>query len=127
MHVHHIPAGKVIALDEHLAELIINEGVEMNLETVDQIYSFLLEHFGADILLLINKQYPYSFTFDAQRKIGALQEIKKTAIVVYNEISKRATQGLLGMRKEHDWNACIFEDRDTALAWLRGPDSSCPF
>ena len=44
MNVHELSFSKIILLSESIAEVIINEGVELDEKMVEQYHEFLLSH-----------------------------------------------------------------------------------
>ena len=55
MDLHELSFEKVIILREDLAEVVVNEGIEMSVEMVDEYHYFLLSHMSAQLSLLLNK------------------------------------------------------------------------
>ena len=53
--------GKIIILRNDLAEVIVNEGVEVDFGMVEEFHHFLLSNFTHSFSLLINKVNSYSF------------------------------------------------------------------
>jgi len=118
MDLHELPFAKVIILQGDLAEVLINDGVVMNTEMVEQYHDFLLSHLRAPFSLLINKVNSYTYDFDAQEKLATLEQINAMAVVAYNRITKISTESLASIPRDEKWNLSIFSDRDTALGWL---------
>jgi hemerythrin superfamily protein len=119
MDLHELPFAKIIVLDKDLAEVLINEGVEMNTEMVAAYHDFLLAHLQAPFSLLVNKVNAYSYDFEAQANLATLEQINAMAVVTYNRISTISTESLASMPRSKEWNLRIFSDRGEALAWLR--------
>lgn len=69
MELHELSFAKIIILREDIAEVIVNEGVEMTVEMVDEYHNFLLSHLRAPFSLLVNKLNAYTYDFDAQEKL----------------------------------------------------------
>lgn len=121
MELHKLSFAKVIVIDQHVAEVIVNDGVEMTDEMVTEYHQFLLEHFTAPIKLLVNKINSYAYDFNAQLNLANLPEISAMAVVVYSRISEMATENLASNTlREEKWNIQIFNQRDEALHWLNG-------
>ena len=118
MDLYELPFAKIIVLREDIAEVMINDGVQMDGPMVDQYHDFLLSHLRAPFSLLINKVNSYAYDFDAQEKLATLPEINAMAVVVYNRVSRIATETLASFPRAVDWNLEIFSSRDEALAWL---------
>ena len=118
MDVHELSFGKIHLLDEHLAEVIVNDGIEMNMDMVNEYHAFLLDHLSPPFSLLINKLYKYSYTFEAQQQIATLPEIKAMAVVAYNRPAEVATETLKEAPRDIAWNLKVFPERGRALDWL---------
>jgi len=118
MDLYELPFAKIIILRDDIAEVMINEGVQMDANMVDQYHDFLLSHLRAPFALLINKVNSYAFDFDAQAKLATLKEINAIAVVAYNRVSRIATETLASFPRDVEWNLKIVSSRDEALAWL---------
>ena len=123
METYKLPFGTFNILREDIAEVIINEGVEMNLKMVQQYHDFLLSHLKAPFALLINKIHAYSYDFPAQEKLATLKEINAIAVVAYHRRTVITTEMLASYPRERKWNLKIFRNRDQALAWLMSEQS----
>lgn len=118
MTVHQLPFAQINILREDIAEVIIDEGVEMDQAMVDQYHAFLLNYLVAPFSLLINKVNAYTYSFEAQQSIASLNEINAIAVVVYSRMSKISTDNLLAFPRPQPWKVNMFYDRDSALDWL---------
>jgi len=118
MDLHELPFAKIIILDDNIAEVMVNDGVIMDVEMVDQYHDFLLSHLHPPFSLLINKVNSYTYDFDAQNKLATLKEINAMAVVAYNRTTKLTTESLASYPRDVKWNLNIFSNRDDALAWL---------
>ncbi|MDD2916194.1 MAG: hypothetical protein PHP70_12850 [Gallionella sp.] len=118
MDLHELRFGKIILLSSNTAEVIINDGVEMNEAMVNEYHEFLIAHLHAPFSLLINKINSYSYDFAAQASLATIKEIKAMAVVSYSRISVQATESLAAFPREVDWNINIFSNREAALQWL---------
>ena len=110
--------GTIIVINNNLAEVIVDEGVEMTEALVNEYHNFLLQNLVAPFLLLINRKYSYSYTFKAQRLIGKLKEIKAIAVVIGTSGALMSTETLINLNKDSDWNIYVFQKREKALEWL---------
>lgn len=118
MNKHDLPFAKIILLREDIAEVLINDGVEMDVKRVDQYHDFLRSHLRCPFSLLVNNINSYSYSFLAQEKLAEMEEINATATVVYNRVAKLAAETLAMYPRNHEWNLKIFSDRRDALEWL---------
>jgi len=120
MKVHELPFSKIILLNDSIAEVIINEGVEMDETMVEEYHEFLLSHLSSPFSLLINKVNSYSYSFGAQIQLASIKEISAMAVVTYNRAAELATDNLAtAVPREVEWNLRIFSNRDNALKWLQ--------
>lgn len=119
MKTYDLSFGTVILLRPDLAEVIVNEGVEMNLDMVDEYHMFVSEYLTDPCGMLINKKNHYTYTFEAQLAISNLQKIKAMAVLVHSEAARIATEMLMKLPTHKQWNLKIFLDRDTGLHWLQ--------
>lgn len=119
MDLHELPFAKIIILRDDIAEVMINEGVEMNADMVEQYHTFLLSHLRHPFSLLVNKVNSYTYDFDAQLNLATLNEINVMAVVAYKRVTRLSTEMLASaIPRDVDWNLNIFSNRDDAMDWL---------
>ena len=118
MDLYELPFAKIIILRYDIAEVMINDGVIMDMAMVEQYHDFLLAHLRAPFSLLVNKINSYTYDFDAQEKLATLKEINVMAVVAYKRVTEITTETLASYPRNVQWNLRIFSDRDDALAWL---------
>ncbi len=118
MSLHVLPFAKIIILREDIAEVIINDTVELTLEMVNDYHAFLLSHLSPPFSLLINKINSYSYTYNAQKELATLKEINAMAVVVYRRATKISTETLVAVPRTEPWNLKIYSNRNDALEWL---------
>jgi len=118
MESYHLPFAEIIILRADIAEIKINDGIEMDIVMVKQYHEFLLAHLSAPFSLLINKVNAYTYSFDAQLELATLEEIKAMAVVTYSKNSSTTTQYLSTLPRKISWNMSQFPNRQKALQWL---------
>jgi len=118
MDSHNLPFANIKILRNDIAEVIINDGIEMTLDMVEEYHHFLITHLVSPFSLLINKINKYTYEFDAQIKLATLKEINVMAVVAYNQTTNLTTQNLAAMPREKHWELSIFSNREKALVWL---------
>jgi len=123
MEQYELPFAKIMIIRDDIAEVIINEGVEMTKDMVEQYHGFLLSHLKPPFSLLVNKVNAYSYDFEAQAILGTLKEINAMAVVAYNRTTRVTTEMLASYPREVKWNLRIFSNRDKALSWLLSEQS----
>tara|TARA_R110000868_G_scaffold62922_3_gene189865 strand:+ start:770 stop:1177 length:408 start_codon:yes stop_codon:yes gene_type:complete len=119
MTFHSLGFAKIVLLANNLAEVIIDQGIVMNLAMVNQYHEFLTKHLQAPFSLLINKKNEYSYDFNAQMKIANIPQINAMAVVTYTRDSEFTTQLLSEtIYRQTAWNMKMFPQREMALEWL---------
>jgi hypothetical protein len=118
MDLHELPFAKIIILQDDIAEVMINDGVRMDMAMVQQYHDFLLSHLRAPFSLLINKVNAYTYDFEAMENLCTLKEINAISVVAYNRVTKITTETLASYPRGVKWNLKIFSNRDEALDWV---------
>lgn len=115
--------GEIIILKPNLAEVIVDNNVEMDLEMVGEYHEFLLSKLEHPFNLLINKVHQYTYTFEAQQHLATLVQIGSMVVVAYSSVTKKCTESLVDVPRPMPWNIKIFSDRSLALDWLANTQS----
>ncbi|WP_179339877.1 hypothetical protein [Winogradskyella ludwigii] len=119
MKTHQLSFAKIIIIKDNLAEVIVDDGVLIDLKKVGEYHEFLLTHLRAPFSLLVNKKHSYTYTFKAQTEIASLNQIKAMAVVVEGFNAKKSTDFLISMNNmSRVWNIQTFMLREEALVWL---------
>ncbi|MFD1015568.1 DUF7793 family protein [Winogradskyella rapida] len=118
MKTYKLSFGEISILNPKLAEVIINEGVIMDVDMVVDYHKFLMDHLEAPFALLVNKKHSYTYTFEAQKNIVNHDVTKAIAVVNKVYASKLATDVLININRESKWNIKTFREREEALKWL---------
>ena len=119
MKTHQLSFAKIIIIKDNLAEVIVDDGVLIDLKKVGEYHEFLLTHLRAPFSLLVNKKHSYTYTFKAQTEIASLNQIKAMAVVVEGFNAKKSTDFLISMNNMSSvWNIQTFMLREEALVWL---------
>jgi hypothetical protein len=120
MTTHRLSFASVTILAADLAEVVVDHGVEMTAPMVDEYHEFLCTHLRAPFSLLVNKLNDYSYDFAAQRKLAAIPEIDRMAVIAYKSTTENVTHLMTRIPRERQWHLKIFSGREAALAWLGG-------
>lgn len=118
MELHILSFGTVTLLRPDMAEIIVSEGVEMDMVMVEEYHDFVSEHLTDPCGILINKKNRYSYTFDAQATLSTLKQIKAIAILVYSDAARIATETLMKLPTPSPRTMKIFADREAGMKWL---------
>lgn len=111
--------AKIIILENDVAEIIVNESIEMNLTHIKNMRDVLKENLSSPIYLIINKINHYSYDFESQVEIGNFIELKATAIICYSETTRQTTQFVSKIKTNKNWNMEIFSNKAEALNWIK--------
>lgn len=117
MQRHKLSFGSVFSHSKDIAEIVINEGIEINEEMVNEIHDHLLNNLTSPFYLLVNKINSYTYDFHAQIKLAYLDEINALAVVSYNQITTDITKMMVKNRKP-EWEFKLFSAREDGLKWL---------
>jgi len=119
MEMHQISFARISILRSDLAEVIVNDGVDINIDMVDEIHTALLSLLDDSFSLLINKTYAYSTQLDALIQFGALSAINKIAVFAPNKLAKMSADFSATIPSSAELNIEVFTERDEALSWLQ--------
>ena len=120
MELHKLSFCKIKKLSDSIAEVIVHEGKEVDLEMVAEYHQWITENLSAPCGLLINKVNKYAYAFEAQLKIADLPKIRAVAVIAYNRISAVSSLALTKLPGQEQWNIKMFSDRTDGLEWLEG-------
>lgn len=119
MEITELSFAKIIKLDADMAEVIVNDGIEYDMDMLEEYHAWICNNMQTPSCILVNKVNDYTYTFEVQRKLAAIPEIRAIAHLVYSRASKLATQAMIDLPKVAPWNTNIFHDRESALQWLQ--------
>ncbi len=110
---------KISIVQANIAEIMVDEGVDINIEMVDEIHDNFLSTFANSFSLLINKTNSYSTQLDALIKFGTLSTINKIAVYAPNKWAKLSADFAADIPSSAVLNIQVFTNRDEALSWLQ--------
>ena len=110
--------GEITILKHNLAEVLINEGVELDEIMVVEYTEILNDNLDHPFFLIINKKNSYSYTFSAQKTLANLEFVGAYAVVAPNLGAVMSTETLVRIGGNPDINLQIFRTREDALEWL---------
>ncbi len=118
MNINELSFGKVIILNSNLVEIIVDEGIEMDLAMITEYHNWISKNLSGPCMTLINKINSYTYSFDAQLVLGSLEQIKATAVLASRNSAITTTEYLRTFPRSNPWNLKIFIIRNEALLWL---------
>jgi len=119
MELHELSFGKISILHSDIAEVIVDEGANVDMKMVEEIHNCFLSIFSNSFSLLINKTNSYSTQLDALIQFGTLPTINKIAIFAPNKMAKLSADFSADIPSSAVLNIKVFTNRDDALAWLK--------
>ncbi|WP_448213615.1 hypothetical protein [Colwellia sp. MEBiC06753] len=117
---HQLSFARINIIADDIAEVIVNSHTIISLEMVEEYEQFLAEHFDDGFGLIINRINPYDYSFEAKLTIGSHPKLLALAVVVYDDVAKRSTQGVEKVRYMDDWNIKTFSGLE--LGWQAGKE-----
>jgi hypothetical protein len=126
---HRLSFGYFTLLTENIVEVIIveviiDEGIELSLEMIEECDVFFKAHIFGNFGMLNNRVNQYSYSDEAQLCIGFYEGLKAIAFVYYSDNSQVIVEKITLSRVYEQWNTCIFSGLDLewqqAFQWLQG-------
>ena len=71
MNINELSFGKAIILNSNLVEIIVDEGIEMDLAMITEYHNWISKNLSDPCMVLINKINSYTYSFDAQLVLGS--------------------------------------------------------
>ncbi|XPF92534.1 hypothetical protein ACM9HF_10830 [Colwellia sp. RE-S-Sl-9] len=109
-------------LPNNIIEVVIDDGIELTLEMVEESHQVLKEAMTSCFALLINNIHQFEMTFEAKLTMASHEQLKAIAFVYYNQNNKTEIEKLIELRKVDDWNVKIFSGLEMgwqeAHSWL---------
>ena len=112
--------GYANVLSENIVEIMVDEGIEITLEMIEECDEFFATQLPGDIGVLINRINDYRYTYEAKLTVASYAGIKAMAVVNYNSWGEQITRDLLGKRAMDDWNLKSFSGLE--LGWQQAYD-----
>ncbi|MCI2282987.1 hypothetical protein L3081_05730 [Colwellia sp. MSW7] len=115
--------GKINIIDGNIAEIIINDNIEMSLEMVEECEQFFSQHFSDNFGILVNKINAYQYSFEAKLTIGMNEKLCAIAVINYHQNGRKQTDRIIQLRKQDNLNLKIFSGlelgRQEGLEWIK--------
>ena len=118
MELYKLSFGEISVLANNIAEVMVDERANIDLEMVAEIHNCLLSIFTNSFSLLINKSNPYSTQLDALIQFGTLAAINKIAVFAPNRMAKLSADFAADIPSSAALNIQVFTNREDALGWL---------
>ena len=73
--------GHIKIISPNIAEIVINHGIEISLEVVEEFEVLMNKYFHKHYAILINRINHYSYAYESLLCIGSLMNLKAVAVV----------------------------------------------
>jgi len=115
---HRLSFASVKLINPNIAEVIVDEGVVISMEMVEEYEAFLGQTFQSEFALLVNKINLYDYSFEAKLSIGSHEKLKAIAVVYYNESAEKKASEIANLRQIDGWNVRFYSGLE--LGWQEG-------
>jgi len=119
MEMYRVSFASIRLLEVNLAEITVDEGVDIDLKMVEEIHLALHSLLPDKFSLFINKKNSYSTQLDALIKFGQLKGIDKIAVYAPNKMAQLSADFSASIPSSSVLNIQVFTDPNIALAWLK--------
>jgi len=120
MDKHRLSFATVNILSDNIAELIVDNDVEVSLEMVEEHDQLLTSIFTKRFGVLVNKINNYSYAYEATLSMGSIAQIKAIATVNYSPQGEKSTQEIIKTRITDNLNLNNFSGLE--LGWQQAYD-----
>lgn len=120
---HRLSFASLNLLSDCIVEIIIDEGVEVSLEMIEEYDEYLSKNLNESFAMLINRINNYHCTFEAKLTAVSHGQLCATAIVAYNNDDRKEVGDLMKLREVDELNLQIFSGLELgwqdAYSWLQ--------
>ena len=117
---HDLSFVKINMLTDSIAEVTVEQGVEISLEMSEEYNDFLTRQFPGNFALLVNKVNQYDFAFEAKLSLASHENLTAIAVIAYDNDGKESVEKLAELRQLDGWNLKVFDGLN--LGWQEGLD-----
>ena len=116
--------GHVKIISSNIAEIVINHGIEISLEVMEEYETLMNKHFTDHYATLINRINNYSYAYEVLLCIGSIKNLKAVAVINYGIENKQQAKDISAVHHVDNLNIKLFSGlelgRDNAIDWLKG-------
>jgi len=110
-------------IDNKIAEVIVNEGINVSLEMIEEHDDLLMKIFDGKFGILVNKINNYSYSIEAQLIMGSLENIAAIAAITYSVQGGASSKLIADIRIIDQLNVKTFSGLELgwqqAVSWLQ--------
>ncbi|OKY24827.1 MULTISPECIES: hypothetical protein [Thalassotalea] len=112
---HRLSFGQFNLLSNNIVEVVVDEGIVMDLEMVDECHHFIQSRFCNNFAMLINKVNHYTYSYEAKLSVASYAHLKAIAFVYYSKEAQQISNNLQALRAIDKWNCRVFSGLE--LGW----------
>ncbi|WP_286234660.1 hypothetical protein [Thalassotalea sediminis] len=117
---HRLSFGQFNLLSNNVVEVVVDEGIVMDLDMVEECHNFILSRFTDEFAMLVNKVNHYSYSFEAKLSVASYEHLKAIAFVYYSPEGQEISNNLQAVRAMDKWNCRAFSGLE--LGWQQAYD-----
>jgi len=114
--------GQINIISSCIAEVIINQDVEITLELLEEYDAIMAKKFTGNYAVLVNRINNYRYAYEALLCAGSAQNLRAAAVIEYGTNNEQRIQDLKSIRAMDNLNIKEFSGlelgREKAIAWL---------
>lgn len=110
---------QVSIIESNIAELVIFDNTEFDIGMVNDFHELVKNKMNSQVLVLVNKTYSYSYTFEALVALSRSKAIKAVAVLSNKGVVNSLVSYLAKRFNFYKVPVKIFHERENALQWLR--------
>ena len=114
--------GHIKIITPNIAEIVINHGIEVSLEIVEEYEALMSEHFSDNYATLINRINNYSYAYEALLCVGSAKNLKAVAVINYGLDNEKQSKNVNIVQHIDKLNIKLFSGlelgRAHAIDWL---------
>ena len=115
----HLDFCDITNIADSITEIKIDEDIIVDETMVDEFHNWLAQHHNDEFGLLVNKTNHYTYTFNAQLKIGQIENMQAAAFLVKEHSAEVAVQAVMGIKQRRQIPNSTFYKHQDAVEWLQ--------
>ena len=116
---HRLSFCNINNIANNITEVKIDDDIVVDEPMVDEFHNWLAQHHNDKFGLLVNKTNHYTYTFEAQLKLGRIENMQAAAFFVKEHSSEVAIQAVMGIKKRRQMPNITFYNHQEAVDWLQ--------
>ena len=113
-----ITFGSIRLIDSRIGEVVIHEGMVVDMEMMMNLHEKLSALFSGDFVLLLNEKNNHTYTVEAQKYLAGIKGLRAMAVLYSMRFNDTVSEYLRIFHEDSRWNLKIFYDRGKAIEWL---------